>query len=98
MNAPVIPLPTLNDLVQIAVENDAIGQIGAAPSVAAARQIAAKAVVDALDTWEFDAGIRVTLPPPMLVVAMLDVLAQGWAAREAGFERAVAEARLEGVE
>jgi len=98
MNAPVTPVPTLDELVQIAVDNDAIGQIIATPSVGLARRIAATAVVDALDVWEFEHGVKASLPPQMLVIAMFNVLDRAWTAREEAWEVALAEDRAEGIE
>jgi hypothetical protein len=94
MNAPVTPVPTLEDLIQRAIDDDAVGKIALSPymSPPQAMQIAAEAVQDAFDAWQFENGITTDLPPQLLVVAMLGVLDRGWDARDEEWDRRRKEA------
>lgn len=97
MNAPVLPTPSLDDLIMRAIkDHDAVGKISAPPHIQPAdeERIAAQAVEDAIDDWCADTGApREAVPAVLVALVYWRVLTAGREAREAADQFDLFESR-----
>jgi hypothetical protein len=83
MNADVIAVPTLDEIVDGAILHGAAVNIAYATTSAGDMLEAARGVQRAIEDWEYDTGLPGTvIPRPMKDVAVMRVLNAGLLARE----------------